>query len=98
MLTEKNFFAADDPEMQYNLGLRYARGEDVAEDSVEAVSWMRKSAEQGYAAAWFVLGIFYYIGYGVPVDRIAAVKWFRKAAEQGHGDAQQALQELGESW
>ena len=38
---------AGDAEAQYSLGMMYAYGEGVPEDSVEAVKWYRKSAEQG---------------------------------------------------
>ena len=33
---------------QYFLGLRYATGEGVPQDDVEAVSWYRKAAEHGH--------------------------------------------------
>ena len=36
---------------QYNLGRMYAEGIGVPEDNAEAVYWLRKAAEQGYADA-----------------------------------------------
>ena len=50
---------------QYNLGLKYARGEGVPKDDAEAVSWYRKAAEQGHAGAQFNLGLMYARGEGV---------------------------------
>ena len=35
-----------DAESQVELGLRYAKGEGVAKNQVEAVKWYRKAAEQ----------------------------------------------------
>ena len=42
---------------QFDLGLMYATGEGVPQDSVEAVAWYRKAAEQESAAAQNNLGL-----------------------------------------
>jgi uncharacterized protein len=52
------------------------------------VSWYRKAAEQGHAAAQNNLGAMYAHGRGVPQDYAAAASWYRKAAEQGNAMAQ----------
>ena len=68
-------------------------------DYKEAVNWLRKSAEQGYADAQLDLGVCYDYGNGVPQDHKEAVKWYRKSAEQGNADAQYNLgvsYEIGE--
>ena len=57
-------------------------------DEGEAVSSVRKAAEQGDAAAQFNLGVMYDRGEGVPQDDGEALLWYRKAAEQGHAAAQ----------
>ncbi len=76
---------------QFNLGSMYANGvmtaNGVVQDSVEAVKWFRKAAEQGYAPAQQILGLFYHKGVGVDKDKAEGVKWIRKAAEQGYSDA-----------
>ena len=54
----------------------------------EAVKCYRKSAEQGDAAAQFLLGACYANGSGVSKDLEEAVKWYRKSAEQGYAAAQ----------
>jgi len=75
---------AGNAESQVELGLRYARGEGMAEDHAEAVKWYRKAAEQNYAPGKYNLGICYAWGFGVAKDQVEAVKWLRKAAEQNH--------------
>ena len=57
----------------------------------EAVPWLRKAAEQGYAQAQHRLGECYSGGRGVTKDETQAVAWYRKAAEQGYAAAQFSL-------
>ena len=64
---------------------------DVGRQKLDVVTWWRKAAEQGDAAAQFALGWAYADGRGVPQDNGEAVKWWRAAAEQGHADAQDSL-------
>ena len=80
-----------DAAAQFNLGIRYATGEGVAQDYVEAVAWMRKAADQGDAGAQYNLAVSYVNGLGVPQDFTQAVAWYRKAADQGYADAQYNL-------
>jgi TPR repeat protein len=60
----------------------------------EAVSWLRKAADQGYAPAQWWLGRVYSDGdeespwYIANKDFAEAVRWYRKAAEQGYKAAQ----------
>jgi len=46
--------------------------------------WFPKAADQGDAAAEFLLGNQYANGKGVPQDYSEAMIWFQRAAEQGH--------------
>jgi len=80
--------APGDAADQYNLGIRYARGQGVPQDYAEAVKWIRKAAEQGYTKAQCSLGFSYHKGQGVPTDYIEAAKWYRMAADQGDSEAQ----------
>jgi TPR repeat protein len=80
-----------DPLAQYTLGTRYAKGQGVPQDYVQAIAWYRKAAEQGLADAQNDLGALYAQGLGVPRDYAQAVSWYRKAAEQGHAIAQYNL-------
>ncbi len=59
---------ARDADSQVELGLRYDKGEGVAQDHAEAVKWYRKAAEQNYAEAQYNLGVGYYKGEGVAKD------------------------------
>lgn len=60
-------------------------------DYKEAVSWLQKSANQGYAPAQCNLGYHYSNGIGIQVDEVQAVYWYRKAADQGDATAQYNL-------
>lgn len=54
----------------------------------EAISWFRKSADQGNSEAQLNLGVMYQKGFGIEKNNEQAVSWFRKSAEQGNSDAQ----------
>jgi TPR repeat protein len=65
-------------------------------ETTEAVTWLRKAAEQGYVPAQNTLGFKYDFGSEVPKDAAQAAYWYRKAAEQGDADAQSSLGSLYE--
>jgi TPR repeat protein len=69
----------------------YVSGRGVPQDDAEAARWYRKAAEQGNAAAQFLVGLSYSSGEGVPQDYAEAVRWFRKAADHGNASAQFSL-------
>ena len=69
----------------------YAKGEGVPKNSVEAVKWYQRAAEQECAPAQCNLGLCYETGRGVPKNVRLAVKWFIKAARQGDKTAQHNL-------
>jgi TPR repeat protein len=77
-----------DPVAQTFLGVMYANGQGVPQNSATAVKWYRRAAVQGEAVAQFNLGMMYFFGQGVPEDYAEAVRWYRKAAEQGIARAQ----------
>jgi hypothetical protein len=52
-----------------------------------AVSWYRKAADQGNAAAQLNLGIVYDNGWGVAQNYVIAYMWFSLAAAMGDSDA-----------
>lgn len=72
---------------QFNLGLKYDKGEGVPQDYAEAAKWFYKAAEQGYAKAQFNLGLMYYKGLGVPQDYSEAYVWSSLAAADGNESA-----------
>jgi TPR repeat protein len=57
-------------ERQSNLGIQYENGNGVTQGHVEAVSWYRLSAKQGYANAQSNLGGMYRAGNGVKQDQL----------------------------
>lgn len=82
---------AGDPRAQTILGIMYANGEGVPQDSTEAARWYRLAAQAGYASAQYNLGVLLERGEGVAQDRAAALRWYRLAADQGHVRARDAL-------
>ena len=82
---------AGDAESQMELGLRYARGEGVAKDQVEAVKWYRKAAEQNDSDAQYNLGRCYVRGLGVAEDVVEGYKWLLLGARQGDEDAKKYM-------
>lgn len=77
-----------DPWAQTMLGVKFATGKGVPQDSMEAVKWFRVAAEQGYPDGQYNLGYMYANGQGTARDYEEAVSWYRKAAVQGYADAQ----------
>ena len=74
----------------------YREGYGTAVDHVEAVKWVRKAAEQGFARAQYDLGFMYEFGRGVERSYEKAREWYLKAAEQGYADAQYNLGDMYE--
>ena len=54
----------------------------------DAITEIRRQAEQGIVEAQFNLGVRYGNGKGVLKDDAAAVRWYRLAADQGYATAQ----------
>jgi len=54
----------------------------------------RVAAEEGDAAAQFMLSKHYYFGDQVEKDLDRAARWFSAAADQGHQEAQENLGRL----
>lgn len=76
-----------DAEAQFNLGVMYVKGEEVAKDDVKAASLFQKSATQGNAKGQCALAISYEYGRGVTTDLSKAVEWYQKSASQNNPDA-----------
>ncbi len=64
-----------DPNAQFDLGARYATGEDVQQDYTESVRWFTQAAEQGHVIAQATLGAYYWAGRGIPQDLSKALFW-----------------------
>lgn len=66
-------------------------GEILPDDKVEAVSWYRKAAEAGLAAAQTQLAFAYANGFGITKDDAEAARWMRRSAEAGDTTAMENL-------
>ncbi len=64
---------------QNHLGEMYREGEGVPKDAMEAVKWLQRAADQGYATAQLSLGIMYANGAGTRRDVIKAYLWIAVA-------------------
>ncbi len=70
-----------DPAAQVNLGIAYAKGNQVSVDKTEAVKWYRKAAEHGYAPGIWNLAFMYIRGEGVNQSDEKARELFQQAAD-----------------
>jgi TPR repeat protein len=83
------------PKEQFEQGLKYATGQGVQQDDVQAVSWFQKAADRGYAEAQSDLGEMYANGRGgLAKDDAQAVSWYQKAAAQGYTQANVAIADV----
>jgi uncharacterized protein len=84
--------AAENPRAAYDLGLRYFRGDGVAQDSYQALVWMRKAAEAGNLQAQAALGRFYLFGLDeMGPDAREAEKWLLIASQRGDAESGKLL-------
>jgi TPR repeat protein len=73
-----------------SLGNCYTNGEGVEKDTVEAMKWYRKAAEQNYAEGQFTVGACYAGGHGVEKDYTEAYAWYNLLAATTHPFAEVA--------
>jgi len=72
---------------QFVLSICYAKGGGVEVNRDEWYKWLRDAAEQGHAAAQYLMGMDYLW----KRDHTEAFKWYQKAAEQNHPAAQHSV-------
>jgi len=82
---------ADSPRACYTLGLMYLQGEGIAEDKKLALSWLKKSADQGYYLAMHRLGKLYLSGEVTKSDPAVALKHITMSAGNGYSPSQYLL-------
>lgn len=77
------------PDNQLRLGIMHAFGlGGVSKDSNNALKFINKAADQGYAPSVNLLGALYVYGLdNIKRDHVEAVKWFKKAAKQNYPPA-----------
>lgn len=72
----------------------YMVGTVLTHDSKQALTWLEKSAEQGFVNAQIALGSKYVLGVGVEKGYEKALKWYSRAAKQGGALAQSCLGDM----
>lgn len=80
--------AGNDVVAQFSLGEMLYYG---ADDTVQAIEWIRQAAERQYAPAEFHMGQLYEFGFGVAQSDREALAWYRKAAEHGSAAGQRTV-------
>ena len=74
---------SEDPIVWHALGNAYNNGMGTKRDREEAIKWLQRGADAGYAPAMVSLGLR--LMYPKPsADAPAAIEWFRKAAGKGY--------------
>lgn len=73
---------------QYEIALKYLKGNGTKKDEAKAVYWFEQSAEQGNTEGQFSSARLYSKGKGVNQSYSRAAYWYEKAAQQGHIEAQ----------
>jgi len=76
---------------QHELGLRFLLGEGMSPDTLKAVYWIKKAANQNLAAAQYNFAILLINGWGIDWDPFSAFKYFKKAARSGMIQAQYVI-------
>ena len=76
---------------QYDLAIRYLKGDGVEKHAASAVKWLKKSAGQNFSPAQYKLGILYREGHKVTKDMDQAIEYLTMAANQGNATAQYVL-------
>ncbi len=77
-----------DPIAQHELGLRYLMGDGFIADTVKAVYWVRKAADQNLPLANYNYGIFLNNGVGIEWNPYEAYRRFQRAAKSNIPQAQ----------
>ena len=83
----KPFERSDLPAHQAFLGLCYALGRGVPQNSSKALELFQAAAEKNDVCGQIFLGDWYYEGTAAPQDYQKAVHWYQKAAQQGDAEA-----------
>ncbi len=80
-----------DDEAEYNLGMAYLNGENIVIDYIEAIKWLKLSAQKNNMKALYQLGECFANALGVEKDKNRANYYYGKSAELGHQKAKEKL-------
>src|SRR3972149_5120703 len=73
---------AGEPAAQHELGIRYLQGKGFAADTVKAVFWFMKAADQDFDLANYNLGILAMNGWGMQWNPFQSYASFLRAAKK----------------
>lgn len=76
---------------QHELGLRFLLGEGMSPDTLKAVYWIKKAADQNLASAQYNYAILLINGWGIDWDPFKAFNYFKQAARSGMIQAQYVI-------
>ncbi len=82
---------ANDPAAAYELGARYAEGRGLPQSMPDAVRWLERAADAGFAPAQFRLASLNEKGDGLKKDIQTARRLYLAAAGKGHAKAMHNL-------
>lgn len=83
-----------DAERNFELAVKYVKGDGVEKDIPKAVALFTQAAEAGHSKAQYNLGVIYLNGIGIQMEPNKAVEWFKRAANQNHDQARRALEKI----
>lgn len=79
---------------QFELGLIYYQGKEIAKNYDNAFSWFSKASQNNHPGSSFYLGIMYMDGNGTDKDCAQSLKYYKKAASANVPDASYNLSVL----
>ena len=79
--------SANAPDL-FNRGMNALEGSSATRSAANAIDYLQRSADLGYAPAQVVLGYLYETGLSMTADPAQALDWYKKAAGQGDPLAQ----------
>jgi hypothetical protein len=85
---------ADDAAAQYDLAMRYLKGDGVGQSDADATALLLKSAHLGNSSAQLQLGVAYELGRGVPQDFVKAYACYLIAGANGNAGSDAAQKAL----
>jgi TPR repeat protein len=81
----------EDPDAQYELGIRLALGLGICAEPNQGIEWLRKAGFAGQPDAQFALGYIHDEGVVVGRNLETAIIWYKKTAESGNTEAKYNL-------
>lgn len=87
-------FNRDNPEALFTLADHMLAQAPKGKETADAVYWMQRSAELGYANGALAMGQMFQYGWAVHRSWKTAEKWYERAAALGSGEAAALLEKL----